>query len=346
MRMAADPSPRGGRRISREVFDLSRTSAGPQSAWCGIFPGEMSRPIMVAVGGDSGTGKSTLCAGLDTIFDRERIVELCLDDYHGLDRAQRKAVGLTALNPRANNFAAMEEDLWQIAQGRAIVKPVYDHSDGTFGEPETVEPRDIVIVHGLFPLYTRALRQLFDVSVWLAPQTELKVAWKVQRDMSQRGYTEDEVRAEIAKRQPDIDAYIAPQEKYADLCVTFSRPSGGTDNAKLNTRIVKGGRFAPLDYRHFASRSTHLRQMEGGDGPHPRTIIELDGDVDDATALLVQDEIWSSMGARHHAGRSDRLGVFSDADGERVSHTLAISQLLIARRICLVLDELEAGVAA
>jgi hypothetical protein len=164
--------------------------------------------------------------------------------------------------------------------------------------------------------------------------------------MSQRGYAEHEVRAEIAKRQADIDAYIAPQEKYADLCVTFSRPTPDTDNARLNTRIVKSGRFAPLDYSQFASRSTSLREIDGGDGPFPRTIIELDGDVEPAVALGVQDAIWQHMGTRHHIARPDTLGVFSDGKGERVSHTLAISQLLIARRVSLVMDELADAVAA
>jgi hypothetical protein len=42
------------------------------------------RPVMIAVGGDSGTGTSTLC----------------LDDYHALDSARRKATGLTALDRR------------------------------------------------------------------------------------------------------------------------------------------------------------------------------------------------------------------------------------------------------
>jgi phosphoribulokinase len=305
----------------------------------------MARPIMVAVGGDSGTGKSTLCKGLDAIFGADRIVKICLDDYHALDRVQRKAVGLTALDPRANNFAAMEEDLARFAEGETVTKPVYDHRDGTFAAPETIVPREIVIVEGLFPLYTRALRALFDVSVWLDPQAQLKVAWKVQRDCSQRGYAEADVRAEIEKRQPDVNAHIAPQEQHADLCVRFSQPSSSTDNAKLDARIVKGGRFAPLDYRDFASRSTHLRQLEGGEGPFPRTIIELDGDVDDGTAAAVRDLILRHMDARHHRSQVGTLGLFRDARGERVSHTLALAQLLIARRICLVAEERSAVAA-
>jgi phosphoribulokinase len=45
---------------------------------------------MIAVGGDSGTGKTTLCRGLDAIFGSERIETISLDDYHSLDRAQRE----------------------------------------------------------------------------------------------------------------------------------------------------------------------------------------------------------------------------------------------------------------
>ncbi len=210
------------------------------------------RPIMVAVGGDSGTGKTTLCRGLDTIFGAERIETICLDDYHALDRRQRSAVGLTALDPRANNFAAMEEDLWTLREGRAIDKPVYDHSNGTIVGPERVEPKDIIVVQGLFPLYTRSLRGLFDVAVWLDPETELKMAWKIQRDVTQRGYSEEQVRAEIIKRESDVRAHIAPQGKHADLTVRFSRPatwSTAPDDARLATSIRKGGRFRPLDSR-------------------------------------------------------------------------------------------------
>jgi phosphoribulokinase len=300
---------------------------------------------MIAVGGDSGTGKTTLCRGLDLIFGADRIETICLDDYHALDRAQRKAVGLTALDPRANNFAAMEEDLWSLREGNTITKPVYDHSDGTFTAPETVEPRDIVVVQGLFPLYTRSLRGLFDVMVWLDPEPELKVAWKVQRDVTQRGYREEEVRAEIEKRQPDIRAHINPQSKWADLTVSFQRPAGwdqSPDNAHLTARIKKSGRFKPLDYGEFASTSTQLKQMKStGPFGYPETLIEIDGHIDDALAESIENKIWSHMDTHAHL-RPERLGEFADSRGRRTSHSLALAQLLIARRVCLVENDLLA----
>src|SRR5260370_41937525 len=105
----------------------------------------MARPIMVAVGGDSGTGKATLCAGLRAIFGDERCTEVRLDGYLGLNRAQRNAVGITALDPRAHNFAAMDEDLSQLAHGGAITKPVDNQKLGPNSRPGTVGTRAIVL---------------------------------------------------------------------------------------------------------------------------------------------------------------------------------------------------------
>jgi phosphoribulokinase len=56
-----------------------------------------------------------------------------------------------------------------------------------------VTPKPIVLVHGLHALYTPELRRQWDVSVFLDPDPELRIAWKIGRDMSKRGYTRDEV---------------------------------------------------------------------------------------------------------------------------------------------------------
>lgn len=302
------------------------------------------RPIMVAVGGDSGTGKTTLCRGLEEIFGHDRILTICLDDYHSLDRRQRKATGITALDPRANNFAAMEDDLAALREGCGVLKPVYDHHNGTITGPEFIEPRPIVVVQGLFPLYTRALRALFDVAVWLNPEDELKIAWKIQRDCAQRGYTADQVRAEIALRQDDIRAHIAPQSRHADVTIEFFRPNAGEyDNAHLDARIVKSGRFAPLDYSEF-TESGCFRQLRAWHNGVLATVLELEGACGDETAQALQDKIWSHMESHAHL-RPEELGTFSDARGPRISHTLALAQLVIARRVALVENELHMAAA-
>src|SRR5487761_943103 len=174
-------------------------------------------PIFVGIGGDSGSGKSTLTAAFYELLGADRITSVCLDDYHSLDRRERTLIGVTPLNPRANNFALMEDQLWALKRGEAIAKPVYDHADGTFKPPERVEPNEVVIVQGLHPFLLPGIREAFDLKVWLDPDTQLRIKWKLQRDIAKRGYDESQVRAEIEARRRDAVAHIQPQRAQADL---------------------------------------------------------------------------------------------------------------------------------
>jgi phosphoribulokinase len=298
---------------------------------------------MIAIGGDSGTGKRTLCDGFELIFGRERIASVSLDDYHSLDRAQRKAVGFSALDPRASNFAAMEEDLWALREGRGIDKAVYDPAGGTFVGQEHLEPKEFILVAGFFPLYTRALRSLFDVTVWLDPERELKAAWKMQRDTLRRGYTEDDVRNEIDESYYALGTHVQPQARYADLKVTFFRPAhrpAPADAATLSARIRKGGRLRPLEYSEFESPATSLRQLKNPAGGYPETVIEIDGAAPADVAGAVEQHVWSHLDARSRE-RPAGLGTFTDARGKpERSFSLALVALLIARRMVMIESEL------
>ena len=77
-------------------------------------------------------------------------------------------------------------------------------------------------MEGLLNFHTETLRSLHDVRVALAPPEELRRAWKVKRDCTRRGYTTDEVLAELDARQSDAEEYIHPQRRYADIVVAFT----------------------------------------------------------------------------------------------------------------------------
>lgn len=291
---------------------------------------------MVAVGGDSGTGKATLCAGLRAIFGEDRCTEVRLDGYFGLNRAQRYAVGITALDPRSHDFAAMDEGLLQLANGAAITKPVYDHLLGAIASTEVIEPREIVLVQGMFPLYTRVLRALFDVSVWLEPDPELKTDWMIHRDVTERGYRELQVRAELKRRENDYAKYIAPQAEHADIRACFT---------SAGVTFHKSSRLEPLDYHDLAGPSSRLRLIDDGPGPYPRSIIEVDANISDGDARTIADAIWNRIGPRHATTRPTDLGLHSTPEGNKISHALELAELLVAHRIALVADHLSGAIA-
>lgn len=184
---------------------------------------------LIGFTGDSGAGKSTYVKALSTLLGPESVTVIGLDDYHTLDRAQRKAVGITPLNPRCNDLGLLIDHAWQIKRGETIVKPVYDHGTGTFGEPEMITPGQFVILEGLHALYHEMLRAALDLRTYFDTDPELKLRWKIQRDVADRGHTVEQVKKEIEQRQPDINAFVEPQKEHADLVVTLA-PKEGTEN--------------------------------------------------------------------------------------------------------------------
>ena len=297
-------------------------------------------PIFVGIGGDSGSGKSTLAAAFYDLFGTDRITTICLDDYHSLDREERKLVKVTPLNPRANNFGLMEMQLWALKRGEAIEKPVYDHHDGTFKDPEWLEPNEVVICQGLHPFLVPGVREAFDLKVWLDPDPELRLAWKLQRDVAKRGYKEEQVHAEIESRRPDAEKYIAPQRQHADLVVRFYPPEPALrDMGHLNVRVVERHTLPRLsfDQRLHDGEMIKLQLDVDDEDGRKSDVIEIDGRIPADKATKIEDTVWAHAHELHehlHRVRPEELGSF-DSPLLRRGHSdpLALTQLILAHRI-------------
>jgi phosphoribulokinase len=220
-----------------------------------------------------------------------------------------------------------------LRQGERIFKPVYDHSDGTFGKPELITPRSVVLVHGLFGLFTTELRRSWDVSVYLDPHPDLRVAWKIKRDTTKRGYTRAEVLKQLADRQQDADAYIVPQREAADIVISFCPPPGyekTLDNTRLNVRITLRH---PVPLPDLEEAVEAAEQRNGGylrlvRGEENEDLLEIGGEISAASTAAIEDRMWSHMPTARHL-RSDQLGVFQDGDTKRRSNPLAVTQLVL-----------------
>merc|ERR1719230_1055067 len=197
---------------------------------------------VIGVAADSGCGKSTFMRRLTNVFGGEKVGPLgggfgspggwetntlvsdqttviCLDDYHLNDRNGRKVSGLTALDTKEQKFDLMFEHIQKLKNGEEVQKPIYNHVNGTLDAPETIKPTPILIVEGLHPFVDERVRKLIDFSIYLDITDDVKFAWKVQRDMQERGWSLEEIKASIDARKPDFDAYVAPQRAEADLVI-------------------------------------------------------------------------------------------------------------------------------
>ena len=173
----------------------------------------------LGVAGDSGSGKTTFTEGIRSIFGKDLVSTITLDDYHSLDRDDRRKQRLTALNPKANRIDQLEQDLIQLKHGVPVEKPVYNHTTGVFDPPVIFHPQKILILEGLHTLFTPTLRKYLDFTLFVDPTKEVKSDWKIRRDVKIRGYSRDAVIKEMAEREPDYERYIAPQKEFADAII-------------------------------------------------------------------------------------------------------------------------------
>ncbi|MGA2934124.1 MAG: phosphoribulokinase [Methanomicrobiales archaeon] len=184
-------------------------------------------PCIFAIGvaGDSGSGKTTFTGAIREIFGEDLVSSFSLDDYHRYDRDKRRDLGITPLSPDANRIDQIERDLASLKRGERIEKPVYNHGTGTFDAPIPFNPKKILILEGLHPLFTPGLRNLLDFTLFVDPDEDVKRLWKMKRDTGDRGYRSEEVEGELAARAADYEKYIAPQRRYADAVISagFSR---------------------------------------------------------------------------------------------------------------------------
>lgn len=109
--------------------------------------------------------------------------------------------GRTALHTDEQKFDLMYEQLNDLKNGKSVMKPIYNHVNGTLDTPEEIKPTPIVIIEGLHPFVDERVRDLLDFTIYLDISDEIKFAWKIQRDMMERGHSLESIQASIEVRE-------------------------------------------------------------------------------------------------------------------------------------------------
>ncbi|MBW3645035.1 MAG: phosphoribulokinase [Actinobacteria bacterium] len=286
------------------------------------------RPIMLAIAGDSASGKTTLTKGLVNALGPERITSMCVDDYHRYDRTERKELPFTPLHPDCNYLDIMEQHLQLLSRGEPILKPVYNHSTGELERPVKIEPREFIVVEGLFPLWSRLSRACFDATVYLDPPESVRRTWKVARDTSKRGYTEEQVLADLEKREPESEAFIRPQRRCADIVVRFSpiEERGESTGDPLSATVLLRPTIPHPDLLSLVGEQTseamHLKLLRDEDGK-PVDALHIHSYASEEATRKLEEAIWNQLDVSEPL--SEELGMI---DGKR-DGPLAITQLIL-----------------
>jgi uridine kinase len=115
----------------------------------------------------------------------------------------------------------MNNDIFDLKLGREIYQVDYNHESGKFTEKQLINPANNLIVCGLHSLYDKKSTFVYDLKIFMDTDENLKMKWKIKRDIKERGYTVDKILDSIKKRKTDFDNYILPQKENADIIIRF-----------------------------------------------------------------------------------------------------------------------------
>nr|AAK21910.1 phosphoribulokinase [Vaucheria litorea]ABD60353.1 chloroplast phosphoribulokinase precursor [Vaucheria litorea]AFA52561.1 phosphoribulokinase [Vaucheria litorea] len=321
--------------------------------------GDPDEPVVIiGVAADSGCGKSTFMRRLTNIFGGSSVGPLgggfgnggwetntlvsdlttviCLDDYHLNDRNGRKVSGRTALHTDEQKFDLMTEQLSALKRGESVMKPIYNHVNGTLDTPEEVKPTPIVIIEGLHPFVDERVRDLLDFTIYLDISDEIKFAWKIQRDMMERGHSLESIQASIEARKPDFDAYIAPQRAQADVVLQVLPTKLVPEDKEgkiLRTRLIQKENVKNFETAYLFDEGSTINWIPCGRkltcsfpgikfayGPdtyfdNEVSVLEMDGQFDNLQELIYVEGFLSNTGTKFYGELTQNILKLSDSPG-------------------------------
>ncbi len=197
------------------------------------------RPFIIGVAGGSSSGKTTISERLVEMTGPTHVSLIELDSYY-LDRSDQPPEARRSINydhPDAFDWPLLNDHLAALANGASVPVPVYDYAtDNRSGDVRIVEPSRIVVVDGILVLWDRALRDRFDLKIFVDTAADVRLIRRLRRDAAERGRSADSVIDQyLTTVKPAHERFIEPSKRHADVII----PEGGLNRPALDVLLAR-----------------------------------------------------------------------------------------------------------
>jgi len=196
-------------------------------------------PLVIGIAGGSGSGKTTVAQEILQRVGRERIAFLQHDSYYkdlsGLPPTQRAQINFD--HPNSLETELLIQHVASLRDGKAVEVPIYDFStDRRTGQTFTVQPQRVILVEGILIFTEAALREMFDVKIFVDTDADLRFIRRLERDLAERGRsTESVIKQYQSTVRPMHLEFVEPSKRYADVII----PEGGFNTAALDMVVAR-----------------------------------------------------------------------------------------------------------
>ncbi|PKP11600.1 MAG: uridine kinase [Bacteroidetes bacterium HGW-Bacteroidetes-4] len=197
--------------------------------------------LVIGIAGGTGSGKTTVVKKIMSSLTADEVALVTQDSYYKdnghLPLEERQKINFD--HPDAIEFDLLTKHVNTLKNGQSVEEPIYSYLTCTRAEEtKTVKPKKVIIVEGILILGHPALRDLFDIKVFVSADADDRLIRVINRDIIERGRTVDVVLERYHQSvKPMHLQFIEPSKRYADLII----PQGGHNKVAIDilTTIIK-----------------------------------------------------------------------------------------------------------
>ena len=191
-------------------------------------------PVIVGVAGGTGSGKTTVSNAILERVGAQRIAYIQHDNYYR-DADHLTLEERTQINydhPDSLETELLIEHLHELRHWNAVEMPTYSFTQHTRRkETEQVNPQPVILVEGILIFAEAALRELFDVKIYVDTEADIRFIRRLRRDTNERGRSvENVIDQYLSTVRPMHKEFVEPSKRFADVII----PRGGHNTVALD----------------------------------------------------------------------------------------------------------------
>ena len=199
----------------------------------------MNQTTIIGIAGGSGSGKTTVTNEIMKNLEGHSVA-LLAQDYYYKDQSHLTFDERLETNydhPFAFDNDLLIDNLKDLRNGITVEVPTYDYSTHMRSD-ETIafDPKDVIIVEGIFALENKTLRDIMDVKIYVDTDADLRILRRLTRDTKERGRNmESVINQYLNVVRPMHEQFIEPTKRHADIII----PEGGSNKVAIDIMTTK-----------------------------------------------------------------------------------------------------------